>query len=48
MSAGADEAKARRAAEGMATSDQDFRKQFGELRDDISRCARRWPIFGVS
>ena len=34
MSAGADEAKARRAAEGMATSDQDFRKQFGELRED--------------
>ncbi|UIJ71687.1 hypothetical protein [Aurantimonas sp. HBX-1] len=34
MSAGADEAKARRAAEGMATSDQDFRKQFGELCED--------------
>lgn len=34
MSAGADEAKARLAAEGMATSDQDFRKQFGELRED--------------
>lgn len=34
MSAGADETKARRAAEGLATSDQDFRKQFSELRED--------------
>ncbi len=34
ISAGADEAKARRAAEGIATSDQDFKKQFSELRED--------------
>ena len=34
MSAGADEAKARRAAEGFAVSDQEFKKQFSELRED--------------
>ena len=34
LSAGADETKARRAAEGLATSDQEFRKQFSELRED--------------
>ena len=34
ISAGADEAKARRAAEGMATNDQDFRRQFSDLRED--------------
>ena len=34
LSAGAEEAKARRAAEGFATSDQEFRKQFSELRED--------------
>lgn len=34
LSAGADEAKARRAAEGIANSDQEFRKQFSELRED--------------
>lgn len=34
ISAGADEAKARRAAEGIAGSDQEFRKQFSELRED--------------
>ena len=37
LSAGADEAKARRAAEGLATSDQDFRKQFGDLREDNAK-----------
>jgi hypothetical protein len=34
MSAGADEAKARRAAEGIATSDQEFKGRFSELRED--------------
>ena len=34
LSAGAEEGKARRAAEGLATSDQDFRRQFSELRED--------------
>lgn len=34
MSAGAEEGKARRADEGLATSDLDFKRQFGELRED--------------
>lgn len=37
LSAGADEAKARRATEGMATSHEEFRKQFAELREDNQR-----------
>ena len=34
MSAGADEAKARLAAEGLATAQDDARRQFSELRED--------------
>ncbi len=34
MSAGADEAKARRAAESMASSNQDMERKFTDLRDD--------------
>lgn len=37
MSAGADEGKARRAAESSATSYEDTRKQFAELREDNQR-----------
>lgn len=37
LSAGADEAKARRAAEGLADSDQGAKKQFIDLREDNLR-----------
>lgn len=37
LSAGADEAKARRAAEGFADSDQQFKLQFAALREDNQR-----------